>query len=151
MIGWFLGILIVILVYLTRSREGFIGLTDSTPMKPMIEFIQHDLDTLNGKRLLYVIYKNVANTALIDKKIKEVKMDDQYSTLRIFPVTNTVVATSLFYNFYRNQIDYDEITVLTNNVNTTKKDNTQLTVFVNTDTPWFQETVSIITANNIVE
>jgi len=61
------------------------------------------------------------------------------------------VATSLFYNFYRNQIDYDEITVLTNNVNTTKKDNTQLTVFVNTDTPWFQETVSIITANNIVE
>jgi hypothetical protein len=78
-------------------------------------------------------------------------MDDQYSTLRIFPVTNTVVATSFFYNFYRNQIDYDEITVLTNNVNTTKKDNTQLTVFVNTDTPWFQETVSIITANNIVE
>jgi hypothetical protein len=152
MVGLFLLILIAILGYLLHQREGFIGLTDSIPMPPLVKFIQHDLNSLKkGNRLLYIIYKSNGNAnKLIDKKIKALKREKRYSILRIFPVTNTTVANSLFSNFYRNQINYDEITVLTNNIQTTKKNKTQLISFVNTDTPWYTDVLSIINTNNKV-
>jgi hypothetical protein len=120
-------------------------------MEPMKEFIQHDLDSLNGKRLLYILYATVGTSnTLIDKKIKELKLDSEYTIVRVFPVSNTVVATSLFSHFYQHQMVYDEITILTNNIATTKKDNTQLITFVNTDTPWYREVINIITKYNVV-
>lgn len=151
MIGFFLLLLLLVLfVYLRYTREGFIGLTDSIPMEPMKEFIQHDLDSLNGKRLLYIVYATVGNSnALIDKKIKGLKLDSEYTIVRVFPVSNTVVATSLFSHFYQHQIVYDEITILTNNITTTKKNNTQLMTFINTDTAWYREVINIITKYNV--
>jgi hypothetical protein len=154
MLGVFLCLLLLFLVlciYWMRTQEGFIGLTDSIPMEPMKEFIQHDLDSLNGKRLLYILYATVGTSnTLIDKKIKELKLDSEYTIVRVFPVSNTVVATSLFSHFYQHQMVYDEITILTNNIATIKKDNTQLITFVNTDTPWYREVVNIITKYNVV-
>ncbi len=144
--------LILCLFYLISLREGFIVLSATTPVDSTKDFIQHDLDTLNGKRLIYIVYTPKGNVnTLIEKKIKKLKLDPQYSVLRIFPVTHPLAATSLFYNFYNSPIKYDEVTVLTNNINSTKKNNTQLREFINTDTPFYIDLMNImITFNKAV-
>lgn len=151
MIVWIL-FLILCLIYLISLREGFILLTDTTPVDSTKAFIQHDLDTLNGKRLIYIVYTPKGNVnKIIEKKIKKLKLDPQYSLLRIFPVITPLSATSLFANFYNAQINYDEVTVLTNNVNSTQKNNTQLRAFINTDTPFYVDLMNImITFNKAV-
>ena len=148
MIEWVILFLMIILGCLSL-REGFIELTDITPVDSTKDFIQNDLNTLNGKRLLYIVYTPKGNVnTVIEKNIKRLTLDPQYAKLRIFPVKNTVKATALFSNFYYAQIKYDEVTVLTNNINSTKKDNTQLMDFINTDTPFYVDLMDIMDTYN---
>ena len=150
MILWFL-FLIGVLIYLLRSREGFISIDDSTPVELMQGFIQEDIDSLkSSERLIYVIYKSVdaKKDKAIDDAIKKVKVYKEYKVRTVFPVTNTVLATSVFSKFFIPQIDYDQTTILTDNPKTTKKDNTQLMRFANIDTPMYEEITHIITTNN---
>jgi hypothetical protein len=151
MILWTL-FLIGVLIYFLRQREGFIGLTDNTPVEAVKQYIQQDLDSLSDRdRLIYVIYKSNGNektNKIIDDKIKKIKLYDEYVLLRVFPVMNTVYATSVFSNFYIAQLDYDNITLLTNNLSNTKKGNDQLTKFLNVDTTFYNSIVSIINTNN---
>jgi len=151
MILWLL-FLIGVLIYLLRQREGFISITDSIPVELMQGFIQEEIDSLNAsERLIYVIYKSTGNTntdTAIDDAIKKVKVYKEYKIRTVFPITNTVLATAIFSKFYIPQINYDQITILTNNPKTTKKDNTQLMTFANIDTPMYEEIVHIITTNN---
>lgn len=140
---------LMLILYLITLREGFIELSDTTPVDSTKEFIQADLNSLNGKRLLYIIYTPKGNVnAIIEKKIKELTLDPQYSILRIFPVKNTVLTTALFSYFYHAQIDYNEVTLLTNNVNSTQKNNTQLMTFINTDTPFYVDLMNIMVTYN---
>ena len=150
MILWLL-FLIGVLIYLLRSREGFISIDDSTPVELMQGFIQEDIDSLkSSERLIYVIYKSVdaKKDKAIDDDIKKVKVYKEYKVRTVFPVTNTVLATSVFSKFFIPQIDYDQTTILTDNPKTTKKDNTQLMRFANIDTPMYEEITHIITTNN---
>lgn len=150
MILWLL-FLIGVLIYLLRSREGFISIDDSTPVELMQGFIQEDIDSLkSSERLIYVIYKSVdaKKDKAIDDAIKKVKVYKEYKVRTVFPVTNTVLATAVFSKFFIPQIDYDQTTILTDNPKTTKKDNTQLMRFANIDTPMYEEITHIITTNN---
>jgi hypothetical protein len=148
MIEWVILFLMILLWYLS-IREGFIEITDNTPVDSTKAFIQKDLDSLNGKRLIYIVYTPQANVnTIIETKIKQLRLEPQYSILRIFPVKNTVFATSLFSHFYHAQIDYNEVTVLTNNVNSTQKNNTQLMTFINTDTPFYVDLMNIMVTYN---
>lgn len=152
MILWILLFLIGVLIYFLRQREGFIGVTDNTPVVALQEYIQQDLDSLEGTdRLIYVIYKSNGDektNKIIDDKIKKIKLYDEYVLLRVFPVMNTVYATSVFSKFYISQLDYEGITLLTNNLSNTKRKNDQLTKFINVDTTFYNSIVSIITTNN---
>ena len=145
MIGWFIVFLIFILIYLTRTQEGFIGITDITPVDALKSYIQKDLDTARAakKRLIYVIYKQKANnndTEKIKNTIMKLPRNkDIYPILRIFTVKNTVKATSLFADFYNIQMNYKDIVVLTNNLKSTAKKDTQLYTYINTDDREFYE------------
>lgn len=152
MILWILLFLIGVLIYFLRQREGFIGVTDNTPVVALQEYIQNDLDSLDGtNRLIYIIYMSKGNektNKIIDDKIKKVQLYDEYVLVRVFPVLNTVYATSVFSKFYIAQMNYDGITLLTNNTSNTKRGNDQLTKFINVDTVFYNSIVSIINTNN---
>jgi hypothetical protein len=152
MILWILLFLIGVLIYFLRQREGFIGVTDNTPVVALQEYIQNDLDSLDGTdRLIYIIYMSKGNektNKIIDDKIKKVQLYDEYVLVRVFPVLNTVYATSVFSKFYIAQMNYDGITLLTNNTSNTKRGNDQLTKFINVDTVFYNSIVSIINTNN---
>lgn len=151
MILW-LVFLIGVLIYLLRPREGFIPMTDNTPVELMQVFIQEDIDSLkNNERLLYVIYKSLGDNKVdqrIDDKIKKAKRYKEYKRVTVFPVTNTVLSTSVFSKFFISSIDYDQVTILTDNTKSTARDNTQLMRFYNVDTPMYEEIMHIITTNN---
>jgi len=151
MILWLL-FLIGVLIYLLRQREGFISINDDTPVELMQGFIQEDIDSLkNSERLIYIIYKSTGKTdtdKAIDDAIKKVRLYKEYKVRTVFPIANTVLATAMFSKFFIPQIDYDQITILTDNPKTTKKDNTQLMRFANIDTPMYEEIIHIITTNN---
>ena len=145
MIGWFILFLIFIVIYLTRVQEGFIGITDITPVDAMQTYIQNDLDTTRKakKRLVYVIYKQQADNDITTKINKTImglpRNKDIYPILRVFTVKNTNKSTCLFSTFYNRPLDYSEVIVLTNNLKSTVKDNTQLFTYVNTDDRIFYE------------